>query len=614
MTKLEQNSMPSSKGMQWTQPMNDLSLGPLSYPPYPSGYAATSPPPGRHGIPSNAHPSSVGMGGAGPASGAPLKIMTDRNGDGDGKPAKKKSGGGKKGPEVPPGLEHFHSKYPKPTHSYSYLITTAILESQGQQMTLNEIYEWVMDRYPWYRTAINGWKNSIRHNLSLNKAFMRVPRPPSEPGKGSYWKLDPTQQSPLDQVHNGGGSGNGTSGGASRSGRSSRRSSAGQRGPTSRANRRATSDPTPHPMPQGPEIPLTPVPVLPKRPGQESDPYLFKIDTPSAQTIIPTLPSTPANRRHSHLLSHDHSYASAQEQLQHIEQQQQQQHGQYATHMAPSFGLPGLNTQHHSQGALFSPTSPTGTNSSGEYGPASSFYSTNGGAPPHTLGNPELMDSDSTSFSRFQNPGLYFAQSGGNAPIQNAGRPLSMPGSSPYGAGNTGHYGDYGHNGQHASGNSHSYGAATPFYSNSVGYGFSPPNRGSVSGGAGSQGYGSQQYRSFHDYGNPSPSDYSGGHSRSSSMMSLSPPVSSFMGTASSAPSTSYQISQSFGQAGSGMLSPVSPGSHSGNSSAMSIPSSSPSSATGSMRATSGPMMVPQESKSLSSNANGNGSRNHSGW
>ncbi|KAI8595282.1 hypothetical protein EDD21DRAFT_313596, partial [Dissophora ornata] len=97
----------------------------------------------------------------------------------------------KKGPAVPPGADNnLQSKFPKPTQSYSFLITTAILENPNKQLTLNEIYEWVMDHYPWYRTAINGWKNSIRHNLSLNKAFMRVPRPPSEPGKGSYWKLD----------------------------------------------------------------------------------------------------------------------------------------------------------------------------------------------------------------------------------------------------------------------------------------------------------------------------------------------------------------------------------------------------------------------------------------
>ncbi|KAF8924877.1 Forkhead box protein J2 [Dissophora ornata] len=545
-----------------------------------------------------------------------MKMSTDRGGDGEGKSTKKKTGGGgKKGPEVPPGLEHFHSKYPKPTHSYSYLITTAILESPQQQMTLNEIYEWVMDRYPWYRTAINGWKNSIRHNLSLNKAFMRVPRPPSEPGKGSYWKLDPNHQSPLDQAHNGGA---GAGQGGSRSARNSRRSSAGQRGPSSRGSRRATSDPTPHPMPSGqvPEIPLTPVPVLPKRPGQESDPYLFKIETPPAPTIIPSLPAaSAANRRHSHLLSHDHSYASPQEQLQHIEQQQQQQHGPYAAQMASSFNLSGLNTQHHHQGALFSPTSPTGTNSSGEYGPTSSFYSTNGGAPSHTLTNPGMMDSDSASFSRFSNPGLYFAQNGGNVSgsIPSTGRPLSMPGSSPYGGGNAGHYGDYGHGGQHTGSAPHSYGgAAASFYP----YGFSSPsNRTGVNGGTNAQGYGSQQYRSFHDYSNPGPSDYNG-HSRPSSMMSVSPPASSsFMSAASSAPSPSYPISQSFGQAGSGMLSPVSPGGHSGSGTAMSIPASSPSSAPSSMRAPPNSIMVPQESKGLSSNGGANSvNRNHAGW
>lgn len=46
----------------------------------------------------------------------------------------------------------------KPAHSYSYLITTAIQGSPNQQMTLNDIYEWVMEHYPWYKTAVNGWK------------------------------------------------------------------------------------------------------------------------------------------------------------------------------------------------------------------------------------------------------------------------------------------------------------------------------------------------------------------------------------------------------------------------------------------------------------------------
>ncbi|KAF9187005.1 Forkhead box protein J2 [Haplosporangium sp. Z 11] len=620
--------------MQWAQPMNDLSLGPLSYPPYThSSYLAASPPPARHNVPSNMHP-PPSFASAAPLNQTPgippMKMSLERTGEGEAKSPRKKSAssGAKKTPEVPAGLEHFHSKYPKPTHSYSYLITTAILESPQSQMTLNDIYEWVMDRYPWYRTATNGWKNSIRHNLSLNKAFMRVPRPPSEPGKGSYWRLDPNHQSPLDQAHNGGsGSGQGN-GGATRTNRTTRRSSAGQKSSSGRGSRRATSDPTPHPMSQGqaPEIPLTPVPVLPKRSGQESDPYLFKIETPPAPTIIPALPASTsaANRRYSHLLSHEHNYASPQDSLQHIEQQHQ---GPYATQVASSFTLSGLNTQHHHQGALFSPTSPTGPGPNGDYGPASSFYSATGGTPSHNLSSPGVVESDSSSFSRLSNPGLYFPQNSGNASgsIQNATRSISMPTSSPYGSGNSGHYNDYGHgNGQHGGSPSHSYGhmhqnggAGAPFYSSSVGYGFSPPsNRVGSSGGQSPQGYGPQSYRSFNDY-NPGPPDYNSAGQSRPSLMSLSSPVSSsFMSAASSAPSNSYQISQSFGPGSSGMLSPVSPGGHSGAAGTL-IPASSPSSAPNSMRPPSNSIVIPQESKGFTGNNggnNGNGNRNHAAW
>ncbi|KAJ2377922.1 hypothetical protein IW150_001103 [Coemansia sp. RSA 2607] len=59
-------------------------------------------------------------------------------------------------------------------------------------MTLNEIYTWVITHYPYFNTAGSGWKNSIRHNLSLNKTFVRVPRPVNEPGKGAYWTVDLT--------------------------------------------------------------------------------------------------------------------------------------------------------------------------------------------------------------------------------------------------------------------------------------------------------------------------------------------------------------------------------------------------------------------------------------
>ncbi|KAI8338887.1 hypothetical protein BC941DRAFT_350427, partial [Chlamydoabsidia padenii] len=78
----------------------------------------------------------------------------------------------------------------KPPYSYATLIRYAIENSPAQKLTLNDIYGWVLDHYSYYKTAGSGWKNSIRHNLSLNKSFVRVPRPINEPGKGSYWVID----------------------------------------------------------------------------------------------------------------------------------------------------------------------------------------------------------------------------------------------------------------------------------------------------------------------------------------------------------------------------------------------------------------------------------------
>ena len=83
-----------------------------------------------------------------------------------------------------------YGKDGKPNLSYAQLIQQAIENSALRQLTLNEIYNWVIETYPFYKTAGTSWKNSIRHNLSLNKYFHKVPRPTNEPGKGSYWTFD----------------------------------------------------------------------------------------------------------------------------------------------------------------------------------------------------------------------------------------------------------------------------------------------------------------------------------------------------------------------------------------------------------------------------------------
>lgn len=79
----------------------------------------------------------------------------------------------------------------KPPYSYAALIGMAILRSPERKLTLSQIYQWINDSFQWYKTSHSGWQNSIRHNLSLNKAFKKQERPKSDPGKGHYWLVVP---------------------------------------------------------------------------------------------------------------------------------------------------------------------------------------------------------------------------------------------------------------------------------------------------------------------------------------------------------------------------------------------------------------------------------------
>uniref|UniRef100_A0A672V370 Fork-head domain-containing protein n=1 Tax=Strigops habroptila TaxID=2489341 RepID=A0A672V370_STRHB len=83
--------------------------------------------------------------------------------------------------------------WPRPPLNYCILISLALCNSTGGSLTVQQIYHFTRQHFPFFQTAPEGWKSTIRHNLCFSSCFKKSTSFACAKGnhKSCLWKLTP---------------------------------------------------------------------------------------------------------------------------------------------------------------------------------------------------------------------------------------------------------------------------------------------------------------------------------------------------------------------------------------------------------------------------------------
>lgn len=91
------------------------------------------------------------------------------------------------------GPDHKRESWPRPPLNYSHLVALALKNSPSCGFSVQQIYNFIRQYFPYFKTAPEGWKSTIRHNLCSLICFEKMPLRPEDyvPGKAPtlFWKL-----------------------------------------------------------------------------------------------------------------------------------------------------------------------------------------------------------------------------------------------------------------------------------------------------------------------------------------------------------------------------------------------------------------------------------------